>query len=180
MTPNRIIGVILGFLGILVLVHQDLLRLVSTGSLGSNKVLLGQIAVLTATASYAVANVYARAKFKNIAPVLQAFIPMLFADMIMWSITPFIESPFALPTRAITWVAIACLGIFGAGICWLLFYHLLHAIGPTRVSMVAYTIPIVGVTLGVVFLKEPVGWPLVAGTAIIVSSVWMVNRTKAT
>lgn len=177
MTRDRILGLILGFLGIVVLMHQDLFKLISAGGSGSNRMLLGQIAVLLASAFYGIANVYARAKFRDVPPVLQAFFPMLLADVVMWGITPFIESPFALPTRTITWISVAWLGIFGAGICWLLFYRLLHAIGPTRVSMVAYTIPVVGVTLGVVFLKEPLGWPLVAGTLVVVSGVWLANRT---
>ena len=57
-----------------------------------------------------------------------------------------------------------------------MFYHLLHEIGPTRVAVVTYTIPVVGVTLGVVFLNERLDWLLVLGTLLIVSGVWAVNR----
>lgn len=178
MNPERVLGLILGFVGIVVLVHRDLFRLIAAGGSDSGLILLGQIAVLLASASYGVANVFARARFRDVPPLIQAFFPMLLAEIVMWGAVPIFDSPFVLPTRAITWISVAWLGIFGAGICWMLFYRLLHEIGPTRVSMVAYTIPVVGVTLGVVFLKEPLGWPLVAGSAIIVSGVWLVNRKR--
>lgn len=176
MTPNRIAGVILGFIGVLVLIHQDLIQLILTGNLISEHNLMGQIAVLLATVSYGGGNVYARAKFRNVTHLPQAFFPTLFAFLIMLSIMPFAESSFILPMRTGTWVAIVWLGILGAGVAWKMFYVLLHDIGPTRASMVAYTIPIVGVTLGVVFLHESLGWSLLGGTLIIISGVWLANK----
>jgi drug/metabolite transporter (DMT)-like permease len=42
--------------------------------------------------------------------------------------------------------------------------------------MVTYTIPVVGVTLGVVFLHERLDWALVVGTVLIVSGLWGAGR----
>jgi drug/metabolite transporter (DMT)-like permease len=94
----------------------------------------------------------------------------------MWIVTPAIERPFTLPVEGLTWVAIAWLGILGAGISYVIFYYLLHSIGPTRVAVVTYTLPAVGVTLGVLLLHEALTWPLVVGSLLIVSGVWGVNR----
>ena len=127
-------------------------------------------------ALYALSNVYARARFRNIAPIYQAFYSMLVAGALMWGVAPVAESPFTLPMFPATWMAIAWLGVLGAGISYLVFYYLLHQIGPTRVATVTYTIPVVGVTLGVVFLGEAITWQFVAGTLLIVSGVWGVNR----
>ena len=96
----------------------------------------------------------------------------------MWMVTPVVEAPFELPGRSITWVAIAWLGMLGAGLSYLLFYKLLHQIGPTKVATVTYTIPVVGVTLGVVFLDEMLTWRLIAGTLLFVSGVWGVTRRR--
>ena len=75
-----------------------------------------------------------------------------------------------------TWVALAWLGVLGAGVASLVFYVLLHAIGPTRASLVTYTIPVVGVTLGVLVLNEVLDWHLAVGLLLIVAGVWAVNR----
>ena len=132
--------------------------------------------MLLAAFLYALSNVYARARFRGVTPIFQAFYSMLVASVLVWGLVPVIEPGFTLPLRPSTWIAIAWLGVFGAGISYLIFYYLLHQIGPTRVATVTYTIPVVGVTLGVVFLGEALTWELIVGTLLIVSGVWGVAR----
>ncbi len=75
-------------------------------------------------------------------------------------------------------MALGWLGVLGAGIASYVLYKLLHSVGPTRTSLVTYTLPVVGVTLGVIILKETFDWRLVAGTLLIVSGVGVVNRFR--
>ena len=79
----------------------------------------------------------------------------------------------------LTWVALVWLGIIGTCVGTLLFYSLLHSVGPTRTTLVTYLFPLVGVILGVLFLQEPVGWRLFVGGGLIVSGVAAVNSVKA-
>jgi drug/metabolite transporter (DMT)-like permease len=175
MTRRRIGGLLVGFFGVLVLVHTDL-RVLGAGDTAVRMVVLGQLAMLASSFFYGVSNVYARAKFRGMSPVFQSFYTMLAAAAIMWMVTPVVEAPLALPKLPLTWTAIAWLGLLGAGVSYLMFYHLLHQIGPTRMATVTYTIPVVGVTLGVLFLDEALTWELVAGTILIVSGVVSVTR----
>jgi len=177
MTRQRVTGLLVGFVGIVVLTFDDLFSAAVAGMDASARMkLLGQGAMLLAAFLYAMSNVYARARFRNVAPIYQAFYSMLVASVLVWGLVPVIEPSFTLPVRPATWVAIAWLGVFGAGISYLIFYYLLHQIGPTRVATVTYTIPVVGVTLGVVFLGEALTWQLIVGTLLIVSGVWAVAR----
>ena len=171
-TSRRFMGLVVGFAGVLLLVRGN----IPTGFGGGGLVLLGNLAMLLSSAFYAVSNVFARAKLRGVPSIVQAFYTMLLADAVMWIVTPVVEAPFTLPTLGLTWIAIAWLGVLGAGISYVIFYYLLHTIGPTRISMVTYTIPVVGVTLGVVFLNERLDWSLVAGTVLIVSGVWGARR----
>lgn len=173
MTRSRVTGLLVGFLGVVLLVQRDLRML---GVENARMALLGQAAMLGASVAYAGSNVWARAKLRGVPPIFQAFYTLLVADVIMWSITPSVEAPFTLPGHGLTWFAIGWLGVLGAAVGYLVFYRLLHDIGPTRVAMVTYTIPVVGVTLGVVFLDEQLTWGLVAGTILIVSGVWGATR----
>lgn len=175
MTARRVGGLLVGFVGVLVLVQKDL-RFLAGGDESVHLALLGQLAMLGSSFFYGMSNVYGRAKFRGVPPVYQAFYTMLAADTLMWMVTPAVEAPLTLPALPITWVAIAWLGVLGAGLSYLMFYKLLHEIGPTRIATVTYTIPVVGVTLGVVFLHETLSWQLIAGTLLIVSGVWTVNR----
>jgi len=175
MTVRRVGGLLVGFFGVLILVQKDL-RVLGGGDTMARMIVLGQAAMLVSSFFYAMSNVYARAKFRGMSPVFQSFYTMLAADAVMWIVTPVVEAPFTLPSLPITWVAIAWLGVLGAGVSYLMFYRLLHQIGPTRIATVTYTIPVVGVTLGVVFLDEALTWQLIVGTLLIVSGVWSVTR----
>ena len=177
MTRQRVFGLLVGFVGIVVLTFDDLFAAVTAGmDVDTRFKLLGQGAMILAAFLYALSNVYARARFRGVPSIFQAFYSMLTGSVLVWLLVPVIEPGFTLPLRPATWVAIAWLGVFGAGISYLIFYYLLHQIGPTRVATVTYTIPVVGVTLGVGFLGEALTWQLVAGTLLIVAGVWGVAR----
>lgn len=176
MTRPRVFGLLVGFVGIVVLVQEHLFSAASGIDEDTRYKLMGQGASLLAAFLYGFSNVYARARFREVRPIYQAFYSMVVASVLMWTIAPMAEQPFTLPSLPVTWIAIAWLGVFGAGLSYLVFYYLLHQIGPTRVATVTYTIPVVGVTLGVVFLGEALTWQLVLGTLLIVSGVWGVTR----
>jgi drug/metabolite transporter (DMT)-like permease len=74
-----------------------------------------------------------------------------------------------------TWIAALWLGILGSGLAMIMFYYLLHEIGPTRTSLVTYLFPVGGVILGVIFLDELLSWQLLAGTVLIILSLVVVN-----
>jgi len=177
MTIRKVSGLLLGFAGVIVIAQNSLIQWDGNGST-SHMILLGQGAMLLAAIFYGISNVYARIKLHSVTPVFQAFYTILFAGMMLWIATPVIESPLVLPVKPVTWIAIAWLGILGAALSYIMFYRLLHEIGPTRVSLVTYSIPVVGVGLGVIFLKEQLSWYLIVGALLIVSGIWGVNRRQ--
>jgi drug/metabolite transporter (DMT)-like permease len=168
-TARKAVGLLIGFGGVLALMARDL----EPGSLRVG--ILGQAAVLVAAVSYASASVFARRTMREISPLVQAFVPMAFADAIVWTAATQVGNPGRLPAIPITWVALLWLGLLGSCVAYLLFYNLLHAVGATRAVMVTYVFPVVGVALGVVFLGELADWHLLAGTALVVASIVVVN-----
>jgi drug/metabolite transporter (DMT)-like permease len=167
-TPPKILGLILGFGGVVVLMLQDL-------DPNSHNSIPGQVAVLVASFFYAASSVYARLKTEHVPGLVRGAAPLVSASLAMWIITPIAERPLALPTLPITWFALLWLGILGSGLALMLWYYLLHAIGPTRTTVVSYIFPLGGVILGVIFLHEPLTWNLALGAALIISSVAVVN-----
>jgi len=93
----------------------------------------------------------------------------------MWLAVPIGESPLRLPQLPITWIALVWLGVLGSGVAFIMMYYLIHAIGPTRTTMVTYLFPLGGVLLGVGFLGEQLTWQLVAGAVLIVASLAVAN-----
>jgi drug/metabolite transporter (DMT)-like permease len=160
-----------GFAGIVILLSRDLVS-------GAQANLLGQAAVLLASLFYAGSSVFARKNTQGLTPMVQALVPLVVADALMWLVTPLVEAPLTLPSLPLTWLAIAWLGLIGSCLAYLLFYYLLHSVGPTRTTLVTYVFPVVGVVLGVIFLDELLDWQLFDGGAMVVGSIVLVNKSR--
>ena len=168
-TMPRVLGLAVGFAGVVVLLSKDLQPGIIHASL------LGQGAVILASLSYAAASVFARTQVRNVAPVANALLPLVAADLFMWLALPVFESPVRFPVLPITWVALIWLGLLGSCVAYLLYFHLIRQWGPTRSTMVTYVFPVVGLVLGILFLDEHADWRLMVGSALIVAGIGVVN-----
>jgi drug/metabolite transporter (DMT)-like permease len=63
----------------------------------------------------------------------------------------------------------------GTGLAFIVYYRLLETANPTYISMVTYVIPVFGVILGVIVLGEQLTWYALAGFALILLGVMVVN-----
>jgi drug/metabolite transporter (DMT)-like permease len=172
MTPQKVTGLLIGFAGILLLFSKDLFD-------SRHSSLMGQLAVVLASLFYAGSAVYTRKATAHVQGMSRNALPLITASLFMWILIPISPKPLLVPSLSITWIAVLWLGIFGSGFAMLMFYYLLHEIGPTRTSLVTYIFPVGGVILGIVFLGEKLSWQLVGGTVLIILSLFVVNyKTK--
>ena len=171
LTLPRLIGLLIGFGGVVVLLSRDL----DLASGLSNSGALGQGAVLLAAMFYASSGVFARRNTRGLSPIVQALVPLVVADSAIWLAAPLAESPFSLPKLPLTWLAVLWLGLVGSCFAYLLYYYLIHSVGPTRTTLVTYVFPLVGVALGVIFLNELLDWHLLVGGSMVVGSIAVVN-----
>jgi len=167
MTAPKVLGLLMGFAGVVILMSKDL-----GASLGS---VLGQLAVIVASAFYAGSAVYARKTTEDTPGILRSAGPLISATAVMWLATFLVESPVEIPQLGITWIALLFLGILGSGVAFIMAYYLIHEIGPTRTSMVTYLFPLGGVILGVAFLNEALSWQLLVGATLIILSLVVAN-----
>ena len=170
-TLPKVAGLITGFVGVVILMLPSI-----KGGWSQN--LLGQAACLTAAVLYAFAAVYARKNTGGLPPQLQSFLQLSFGSIFIWIIAFAVEGVPVLPTKPITWVALLWLGLLGSCIAYIIFFYLLHKIGPTRVSMTTYIPPLVGVLLGIIFLNEKFYWQAIVGVLLILSGIFIVNYRK--
>jgi len=175
-TLPRVAGLITGFLGVVILMAPSI-----RGGWSEN--LIGQAACLLSTVFYAFATVYARKKSQGLPPQLQAFLQLSIGSGIIWFFVFIIEKPLVLPQIPLTWLALLWLGLLGSCLAYILYFDLLHKIGPTRMSLVTYIPPLVGVLLGIIFLGEVFYWQSILGALLILSGISIVNmrvKSKAT
>src|SRR3989304_2684101 len=173
MTAPKVLGLLIGFAGVVLLFSEDLLA-------SKHLNVIGQLAVVLASLFYAWSAVFARKYTEHIKGVIRGALPLITAGLFIWIIGPITEKPFLIPALPLTWVAALWLGILGSGAAMIMFYYLLHEIGPTRTTLVTYIFPVGGVILGVLFLHEQLSWQLLAGTALIIGSLFVVNYKPKT
>jgi drug/metabolite transporter (DMT)-like permease len=172
MTLPKVLGLIIGFAGVVVLLSKDISSSTST--------VLGQAAVVLASMFYAVSAIYIRKTTQDTPAILRSTGPLMTASAIMWFTTFLTEQPVHIPTTGLAWIALLFLGIIGSGLAFILCFYLIHEIGPTRTSMITYMFPLGGVILGVIFLHEKITWQLITGGVLIVASLVVANWQKST
>ncbi len=167
MTVQKVVGLLIGFAGVVVLMSKDI-----GSSAGS---LLGQGAVILASAFYAGSSIYARKFTEDTPGIFRSMGPLVSATAVMWLASFFFEAPVHIPDQSIIWIALLWLGILGSGAAFVMLFYLIHEIGPTRTTMVTYLFPLGGVTLGVIFLHETLTWEIVVGAVLILASLVVAN-----
>ncbi|CAN5757437.1 DMT family transporter [soil metagenome] len=170
MTINKVIGVSVGMIGVAILVGFDV------GELGRTD-LTPQLALIVAALSYALSGVYARRFVHGLRPMIPALFQVFFAMLMSAAAAVAFEDPIGaatgLPVEGI--VAVVWLGLLGSGMAYLLFYRLLGRWGATRISLVAYTLPVWGIALGWLVLGEQIHEGLILGTALVIGGIALVN-----
>ncbi len=168
-TVNRLVGLVVGYAGVVLLVGRSL------GAGGGESALGGELALLGSTASYGVGAVYARRNVRGLRPMIPALFQVGFAFVITTTIAFLTERPLEVEWTGRSLFAIAWLGLLGSGIASLCFFRLLQSWGATRTSLVAYLLPIVGIAAGALVLGEAVDLGIIAGTALVIGGVALVN-----
>jgi drug/metabolite transporter (DMT)-like permease len=170
MTLNKVVGVSVGMVGVAILVGFDIAALGRTD-------LTPQIALVVAALSYALGGVYARRFVHGLRPMIPALFQVFFAMLMSAAAAFAFEDPLGaatgLPIEGI--VAVIWLGLLGSGLAYLIFFRLLGRWGPTRISLVAYTLPLWGIALGWLVRDELIHSGLLLGTALVVGGIALVN-----
>lgn len=173
-SPNKIIGIIIAFVG-------SLLLLFSKGQMQESQHLLFVSFVVLATVLYGFnVNLVARHLLSitslHIAAValslnaIPAFIVLIF--------TGFFSLPFANPDILLALGAAALLGVVGTAFATVMFYSLVKRAGGIFASMVTYGIPFIAIGWGLIY-GEVLSWKEVLCLMIILFGVYRVNKKVA-
>jgi drug/metabolite transporter (DMT)-like permease len=165
---GRVIGVLLGFIGVAVVAGFD-------PSAAARTDVAGALALVGSTTAYAVGAVYARRHVHGLRPMIPALFQVGFALVVAGLLALVIDRPWERSIEPVAIVAILWLGFLGSGVAYLIFFDLLARRGASGTAAVAYLLPVFGVLLGAVVLHERVDASLAIGLALIVGGIALVN-----
>ena len=109
---NGVAGLIVGFIGVAVLVGLDVTDLGSANT-------LGELALIGATVSYAVGNVYAKAHVHGLRPMVPALFQVFFGLVVIGALAFLTEHPLATIPAPEAILAVVWLGLLGSGLAYL-------------------------------------------------------------
>jgi len=164
--PRRLIGIVIGFLGVFLLVGIESF----TGSSDPLSILM----TLAAALGYAFAVIYITRKMPGVSGVAINGIAM--------AMTAVFYSPalvFLWPDRAVSANAVyslIALGVFSTGIAFAVFFTVMAEIGPTRASLVTYMNTAFAVVLGVIILNEPLTVGIIVGLPLVLVGSYLASR----
>jgi drug/metabolite transporter (DMT)-like permease len=164
--PRRLIGIVVGFIGVFLLVGIE--------SFTGSSDLISILMTLAASLGYAFAVIYITRKMPGISGVAINGIAM--------AMTAVFYSPalfFLWPDRAVSANAIyslIALGVFSTGIAFAVFFTVMNDIGPTRASLVTYMNTAFAVVLGVLILSEPLTVGIIVGLPLVLIGSYLASR----
>lgn len=169
LSPLKIVGLLVGFVGVIIVMSQ------SIGTAGGD--LVGQLAVLAASASYGVCIISIRIFLRKADPFTVAGYSTMIGGVIIVTATLLTVNPLPTPNTGNidSFLAASILAVVNTVVAYFLFFRLINDWG-ARATLVTYAMPPIGVTLGYLFLDEAIGWHLVVGAILIIGGIVVTKR----
>jgi drug/metabolite transporter (DMT)-like permease len=161
----QILGLSLGFVGVLVLVTSK------SSVQGSFAAI---VAGLIAAFLYGVSAHFSKRYLKGCTPLAIATGSLIGASLLLLPLIPW-NLPDRHPTL-MSWGCAIALGVLCTGIAYLLYFQMLVRFGTSASMTVAYLIPVFGVLWGALFLSEPITPRMLLGGAIVLLGTGLVTR----
>ena len=165
-TSNKIIGVVIGFLGVIFMIGPE-----AIGQVGN--AVLPQLAVIGAALSYALAGVFGRRFHRlGIKPVVSAAGQVTMSALLMGMFV-LATSGFGAVADAGTQplLAVAFMAVFSTAVAYIMYFRILASAGATNLTLVTFLIPVTAVLLGVLILDEHLQPGELIGMALIAVSL---------
>ncbi len=160
MTMRKIIGIIVGIIGVIVLQGADFQNL--------GPQMLGILAVVFASVCYGVSSPWSKKRLMGIPPLTTATCQLTISALIMATIVGlFAEPSHYASASSQTWLALVLLAALSTSCAYLLFFRIIQRAGPAFVSLVTMVIPISAIALGYIFLGERLDTHEFIGAAVI-------------
>jgi probable blue pigment (indigoidine) exporter len=164
-----VVGLLVGFLGVVVLVFPPPGVVLAHG-------IWGPIEVLAAALSAAIGTVVLRRVRPGGETLWGASVQFAAATGFLLLILPVLEPHSALPLTGPSLGSLAYLVAGPSLVGYSLYFYLHHRVGPGRANVVAYVNPIAAVTIGTLVFAEPFELWEIAGFALVLLGLTILTR----
>jgi drug/metabolite transporter (DMT)-like permease len=104
---------------------------------------------------------------------------LIWGTLFLIPITAFTEKPWNLNPSIDSTISLIYLGVVATGLAWLLRFRILKNNGLVFQAQVAYLIPIFGIILGYIFLKELITPKVLVAVAAVIIGIYFVKKSNS-
>ena len=162
-------GILIGFSGIIYLFSDNLL-------IDENN-FVSALLILLGSTCYVIGGVLtlkiSKKRNENVTGSI-----LIWAVLILIPLTIFLEEPWKLNPRLDSTISVIYLGLVSTGLAWLLRFKILVNNGLIFQSQVSYLIPIFGIFLSYIFLKELITTKVLISLIAVCVGIYFVKKAK--
>jgi drug/metabolite transporter (DMT)-like permease len=176
---STILGLAIGFVGVILLFSEHLITALS--AVGSGSELVGLLMLVIGTMSWAGGSLYSKYNASGTSSMVNTTWQMLIGGL---AFIPgsLVQGEFtAVLWRQISteaWLSLVYLILFGSILAYSAYVWLLKVQPSTKVSTYAYVNPVIAVLLGIFFANESISSIQIIGLIVILASVVLINLDK--
>ena len=160
LSVGRVVGLVAGFVGVVVLIGADLL-----GEFGTD--VLAELACLAAACSYAFGAVHSR-RLRGLSPIMVATGQLMMSTVLLAPIVFLLDRPSAVlaASSAALW-SMMSLALLSSALAYLIYFRVIGRAGATNALLVTFLNPVSAIALGILLLHESLEPHQLAGMAAI-------------
>lgn len=162
LTPLRVVGLVIGFAGVLWLAWSNVNHAAGFKPGGTGWAV---VACIGAALLYGISASFTKRRLSGVAPLAVATGSQVFAAAAL-AVPAVLWWPQTAPS-ATAWSAVLLLGVFGTGVAYILYFRLIANAGPANAIAVTFLIPVFAVVWGWMFLAEQINAVMVIGCVVI-------------
>jgi len=167
---TKILGVLVGFSGIVFLFSDNIL--INESNFTS------ALLILIGSTFYVVGGLLtikiSNKKNENVTASI-----LIWGTIFLIPITIFTEKPWNLNPSIDSTISLIYLGVVATGLAWLLRFRILKTNGLVFQAQVAYLIPIFGIILGYIFLKELITPRVLVSVVAVIIGIYLVKKSNS-
>jgi len=165
----KLLGVLIGFSGIVFLFSDNIL-------INENN-FISALIIFFASTFYVIGGLLtlkiSNKKNENVTASI-----LIWGVIFLVPITAYTEQPWNLTPSTASTISVIYLGIFATGLAWLLRFRILKTNGLVFQAQVAYLIPIFGIVLGYIFLKELITPKVLVAVVAVIIGIYLVKKSN--
>jgi drug/metabolite transporter (DMT)-like permease len=170
--PKTLIGLAIGFVGIILLVGID--------TFAGHIELLPVLMMIAASIGYAIAPMMVSQKAGDV-PTIGVISLSMALVAVLYAPASFATLPAEIAANPPIegWIALLVLGAVCSALAFVIFFALIKQIGSARSTLITYVNTAVAIALGILFLGEPLTAGIAIGFPLVLLGSWWASKRHA-